>query len=317
MGSHILDALRAKGLDTAVLLRPTSDKRFLSTHFPQLEVRNGSITDPASLSPALQDITHLVHCAGCTRAQKDSDFDTINHLGTRNLVEAVNAQNNIERFLHISSLAVAGPATPARPAREDDPPNPISTYGKSKLAAENVVREQCRHPYTIVRPPAVYGPRDYAFLPMFTAVQRHILPSPNRTQSLSLVFVKDLAEAVAVCLQHPSAVGRTYFAAGRETISAHDLAGEIARQMGRWTVPLPLPPVLLWPICFGQEVISRVTGRAMLLNLQKYAEIRAPGWVCDSSRLLQETGVACDTSIQAGVAETLAWYRQQGDLAPA
>jgi nucleoside-diphosphate-sugar epimerase len=125
-----------------------------------------------------------------------------------------------------------------------------------------------------------------------------------------------LAQAVAVCLQHPAAVGRTYFAAGSEAVTARDLAGEIARQMGRWTVPLPLPPLLLWPICFGQEVISRITGRAMLLNLQKYAEIRAPGWVCDSSRLLQETGFACSLSIKAGVAETLAWYRQQGDLAP-
>ena len=317
MGSHILDALRARGLNTAVLLRPTSDKHFLSSHLPQLEIRNGSITDPASLPSALQGITHIVHCAGCTRARQESDFDTINHLGTRNLVEAANAQNNIERFVHISSLAVAGPATPARPAREDDPPNPISSYGKSKLAAENVVRQQCRHPYTIVRPPAVYGPRDYAFLAMFTAVQRHILPSPSRTQALSLVFVKDLAQAVAVCLQHPAAVGRTYFAAGPEAITARDLAGEIAHQMGQWTVPLPLPPFLLWPICFGQEVFSRVTGRALLLNLQKYAEIRAPGWVCDSSRLLQETGFGCSTSIKAGVAETLAWYRQQGDLAPA
>ena len=314
VGSHILDALCARGIDTAVLLRPTSDQRFLSVHLPKLKIHNGSITEPASLAGALCGITRIIHCAGCTRARQNSDFDAINHLGTRNLVEAANAAGSIERFVHISSLAVSGPATPARPAREDDPPRPLSAYGKSKLAAETVVRAQCRSPFTIIRPPAVYGPRDYAFLPMFTTVQRHICPRPSRTQALSLVFVRDLAAAVVACLEQPAAAGRTYFAAGEETITARGLACVIARRMGCWTVPLPLPPAILWPVCFAEEVFSRLTGRATLLNLQKFAELRAPGWVCDSSRLRQEVGYTCRTTIEQGVTETLTWYRDQGWL---
>lgn len=310
VGSHILDALRARGIDTAVLLRPTSDRRFVASHLPGLEIRNGSITDPSSLPSALAGITHVIHCAGCTKARRNSEFDTINHLGTRNLVEAINAQGAIERLVHISSLAVSGPATADRPAREDDPPHPVSAYGQSKLDAERVVRETCRAPFSIIRPPAVYGPRDYGFLPMFKAVQNHILPSPNRRQALSLVFVKDLADAVAVCLQHPAVAGKTYFAAGQETITARGLAGEIASQMQRWTVPCPLPAIALWPVCLGQELFSRLTGRATLLNLQKFAELRAPGWVCDPTRLQQDTGYSCRASIKLGIAETLKWYRQ-------
>ena len=315
VGSHILDSLRTRGIDTVVLLRPTSDRRLLASHLPDLEVRNGSITDPGTLPAALQGITHVVHCAGCTRAVHSSEFDAINHGGTRNLVEAANAQGGVGRFLHISSLAVTGSATPARPAREDDPPHPVSAYGRSKLAAEEAVREHCRVPFTILRPPAVYGPRDYAFLPMFKAVRNHILPSPGRSQALSLVFVRDLAEAVATCLVHPAAVGRTYFVAGNEQVTARDLASVIARQMDRWTVPLPLPAFVLWPVCLGQELFSRITGRAMLLNLQKFAELRAPGWVCDASRMETEIGYSCRTSIPQGVAQTLAWYREAGALA--
>ena len=314
VGSHIVDSLRTRNIDTAVLLRPTSDKQFLSAQLPALEIRKGSITDPASLPAALAGITHVIHCAGCTRARNNTEFDAINHAGTRNLVEAVNANAGLVRFLHISSLAVSGPGTPERPAREDDPPRPISDYGRSKAAAEQFVTQNCRAPFTVVRPPAVYGPRDYGFLSMFKAIQNHVLPRPKRSQSLSLVYAKDLAEVIVSCLEHPAAVGRTYFAAGRQSTTARAMASEIASQMNRWTAPLPMPGLLLWPICLAQECFARLTGRPTLLNLQKYAELRAPGWVCDSSRLLNETGLACNTLVKQGIAETLKWYRQESWL---
>lgn len=277
-----------------------------------MEVHPGSITEPESLAAALKGITHVVHCAGCTRARRVSEYYTINHLGTRHVVAAVNAaESQVQRLVLISSLAVAGPATPARPAREEDPPNPVSHYGKSKAAGELEVRQHAKIPYTILRPPVVYGPRDQGFLPMFKAVGRHILPSPNARQELSLVFVRDLAEAVAGCLLNPAAAGRTYFVASPEFISAQGMARMIAQQMRRWTVPLPLPTALLWPICLAQQIGSQLTGRAALLNLQKFAEIRAPGWVCDPSRLQKELGLQCPTPLKQGVAETLKWYQQE------
>jgi nucleoside-diphosphate-sugar epimerase len=315
VGSHILDSLQARQIATVVLVRAGSDRRFLQPHQPRVEVRTGSISEPASLEPALAGITHLIHCAGCTRAKQKSDFYRINHLGTRNVVETVNKQpGQVRRLLHISSLAVSGPGTAAQPAREDTAPRPISEYGKSKLAAELEVRERCRVPFTMLRPPAVYGPRDYGFLTMFKAVKNHLLPRPSSRQALSLVFARDLAEAVVTCLEHPVAVGRTYFIATSELLTARQFAEEIAIQMGGWTVPCYLPATVLWPICLAQELFSRLTGRATLLNLQKYAELRAPGWVCDSSRLRREIGFHCGTGFKAGIGETLAWYRNNGWL---
>jgi nucleoside-diphosphate-sugar epimerase len=310
VGSHILDRLRARQLPAAVLLRPTSDRRFIERHLPEVEVRSGSISDPASLRQALAGISHVIHCAGCTRARNYSEFYDINHLGTRNVVEAVNAQPNVQQLVHISSLAVAGPATAAEPARESDPPHPISEYGKSKFAAELEVRERCRVPWTVVRPPAVYGPRDAGFFSMFQAVAFHLLPRPSATQALSLVFAPDLAEAIVSCLDHPKATGKVYFAASNEVVTGRRMAEEIRDQMGHWTVPCPMPAALLWPVCCFQEMLSRVTGKASLLNLQKYAELRAPGWVCDPSLLEREIGVACRTPLREGVAATLKWYRE-------
>lgn len=231
VGSHILDCLQSRAIPTAVLLRPTSDRRFLQHYLSALDIRTGAITEPASLPAALNGITHVIHCAGCTRARRDSDYHENNHLGTRNLVDAINARpGQVERLVHLSSLAAAGPATLAAPARESDPPCPVSEYGWSKLAGELEVRNHCRAPFTVLRPPAVYGPRDQAFLGLFKAVRLHLLPRPSASQLLSLVDVKDLTQTVVTCLDHPATAGRTYFVAGRETATARRMAEKLPRR---------------------------------------------------------------------------------------
>lgn len=315
VGSHILDVLVERAIPTAILLRPTSNRQFVQRHLGCVEVQPGSINDLKSLEKALADATHVIHCAGCTKARRNSDFYEVNETGTRNMVAALNLRNGaIQQFLHISSLAVAGPATAERPATELDAPNPISEYGRSKLAAELEVRNHCRTVYTILRPPAVYGPRDSGFFAMFNAVHRHLLPRPNRRQILSLVYAKDLAQAVVNCLGHPGAAGKAYFVASRERVSASGMAQQIAGTMGGWTLPCPLPAAALWPVCLAQEIFGRLTGRAMLLNMQKYSELRAPGWVCEPSLFEKEIGFRCETPLKQGISEALEWYRKEGWL---
>ena len=311
VGSHILDSLRARGLTTVLLLRPTSNKQFLASHLPDVELRPGSIGDPDSLRQAMAGITHVIHCAGATRASRVSGFYEVNQGGTCNVVSAVNGQEGqVQRMVHISSLAAAGPALRDTPAREGDPPHPVSEYGKSKLAGELEVRNHCRAEHVILRPPAVYGPRDAEFLRLFQAVKHHLLPKPSGAQALSLVFVKDLAEAVVTCLTHPAAAGKTYFVSAREVVTARRMAEEVADQMSVWTLPLPVPTAVFWLMCMGGEVTARLTGKPSVLSLQKFAELRAPGWVCDPTRLERETGCACLTTLMPGVAQTLTWYRQ-------
>jgi nucleoside-diphosphate-sugar epimerase len=186
----------------------------------------------------------------------------------------------------------------------------VSEYGQSKLAGEVELRQHCKVAFTILRPPAVYGPRDSEFLGLFKAVNSHLLPRPGVDQALSLVFVKDLAEATVGCLENPAAVGKTYFVAAREIASGRLIAEKIAARMQHWTLPCPLPVSVLWLFCLGQTIGSRVTGRPSLLNLQKFPEVRAAGWVCDPSRFETEIGYQCRTTLNSGITETLSWYRQ-------
>ena len=313
VGSHVLDQLLGQAIPTTVLLRPTANRRLIADQLSRVDTRLGSVTEPATLAPALEGVTHVIHCAGRTKALRVAEFYETNEDGTRHLVEAVNrASPAIQRLVLVSSLAAAGPATAEAPAREDQRPTPVSDYGRSKLAGEQVVRRESRVPFVILRAPGVYGPRDADFLQLFKAVRAHVRPQfGGGRQPLSLAYVEDLAALMTVALEHPAAVGQTFNVASSEVITTGELARAVADAMGAWTLPLPLPLWGLWPICVAQEAWSRLRGRPAILSRQKYREARTPGWVCDVHKLRNELGLECRTTVQDGVARTLAWYREQ------
>lgn len=311
VGSHVLDSLRCRGFPAVALVRKSSSQKLFAHHRDQIEVREAALDDFPSLRAALRDVTHVIHCAGCTKALRREDFFTVNQLGTRNLLRAL--PGSIERFVLISSLAAAGPASPGAKVTEVDPPAPISDYGKSKLAAEEEVRNGAVCEYVILRPPAVYGPRDAEFLNLFRSVRRHVLPSPPR-QELSLVFVEDLAEAAVQVLNHPACRNQLYYVGHLETVTATDMARQIAAAMNTWTVNLPLPSSLLWAVCCGADVRARITRQAAVLGRQKFPELVAKAWTCNAARLRQDTGFECRTGLADGIRQTLKWYQENGWL---
>jgi nucleoside-diphosphate-sugar epimerase len=319
VGSHILDALRSRRVPTALLVRPTSDLRFIQDHLPHVEVRRGSVTDLGSLREGLRDITHVLHCAGITKALEVVEFEAVNQGGTANVVTAVNERGGqIQRLVHISSMAAGGPATASGPARETDPPQPVSAYGRSKLAAEREVRDRCRPAFVIVRPPAVYGPRDAEFLRLFRAVQRGWVPViAGGDQALSLVYAPDLAAAALLCLEHPDATGKTFHVAAREVVTGRQVTEAIARVMGRRVRRLSVPAWSVRLTCLAAGWGARLTRRANLLAHDKHREVLADGWVCDPSRLGRDLGYTCSTTLSDGLAATLVWYREQRWLAAA
>ncbi len=312
VGSHILDHLRRHEMVVKILLRRTSETELIAAHLPEVEVHYGSLENGESLRAAMREATHVIHCAGCTKAIKGTQYYRVNQHGTRQIVEAINhPSSQIKRLVFISSLAASRPALPPDDAREIDSPAPVSEYGKSKLAAEHEVRKFCQKEYVILRPCAVYGPRDADFLMLFKAVKARLVPRfGSGRQPFSLIFVKDLAVAATHFLTAPQVAGGIFNIASPEAATARELVAEIARQMHRSPLVIPLPMVLLWLICLGQELLSQVTGQATILSRQKYRELSAPGWTCDPSRARQQGGFTAATSLETGIAETLSWYRQ-------
>ena len=316
VGSHVLDQLVTQRIPVVTLLRPNSDRSFIAGHLSNVEVRSGGFDDANSLDAALADVTHVIHCAGATKALNRAGFFNVNQVGTRRLVEAVNRRSGaIRRFIHVSSLAAAGPATADHPKTEADSPAPVSDYGASKLAAEQEVREHCACEWTIIRPPGVYGPRDREFLRLFHAVKSHLAPRfGGGRQQLTLVYVEDLAAVIVNALTHAQSGRETFFVGASEVITARELTQRVAAESGKWTIPLPLPNAVLWLACQWAELVSRVTQKANVLNAQKYPELKAAGWVCDVSKLKRHLGIECRTTAREGLAKTNRWYRSQSWL---
>lgn len=316
VGSHVLESLLRHGLATTVLLRSSSKRDFIKPYLHKVQIRTGSILDERSLERALEGVTHVIHCAGLTRARYPQEFIQTNHIGTKNIVNAVNKHSTtIKRLVYVSSLAAVGPCGPEAPATEETPPRPVSIYGMSKLKGEQEVRENCEIEHVILRPPAVYGPRDDGFLPLFKLVRARIMAEfLGGVKAMSFVYVCDLAEAIVQAMLHPSAAGKTYFVTGREVISPTDFVHTIAQIMGVKPIKIPLPVQVMWPICIGMELLARLINRPVILNRQKYAELRAHSWVCDGGRIERELGIVCQTSLLVGLKETIQWYQEHAWL---
>ncbi len=316
VGSHILEILLEMKADLVLLLRSTSDTRFITGSLPGVNIHHGSLDDPDILETAMRGVDAVIHCAGKTKALKVAQYDAVNYHGTRNVVSAANAhRNSIKHLIHISSLAVSGPGDLQRPARETEPPRPVSAYGRSKQRGEEAVVSESRVPWTVLRPAAVYGPRDADFFNVFRLMKKRIMPViGGGKRPLSLVYVRDVARSVRYCLGREEAIGKVYHVAADPPSSDEALSQEIAGQMGIRPLRLILPASALYPLCLVQEALSQLTGRPSILSRQKVAELRAPGWVCATDQIRRDLNFEAATSLEDGVGRTLAWYRSRGWL---
>jgi nucleoside-diphosphate-sugar epimerase len=160
IGTHAVRAFRTHGWKVLAIVRPGSEK----TVPDGAAVRHADLLSQGALTAAFAGSEVVVHAAGLVRAASSDELQSVNVGATRAVVAAANAVG--ARLVHLSSLAAIGPGTPEHPTREDDPPQPVNAYGRSKLAAEAMVRSTATVPWTILRPSAVYGPGDRGFLPL-------------------------------------------------------------------------------------------------------------------------------------------------------
>jgi nucleoside-diphosphate-sugar epimerase len=316
IGGRILARLAAEGIPAVVLLRSPGARDRLRQGAAHAEIRWGTLADRPSLEAALEGVSHVIHCAGKTKALRASEFAEVNTEGTRSLVQAMATAGNLgRRLVHLSSLAACGPAVAHAPAREDDPPRPISAYGQSKLAAEQLIRAQAGLDAVILRPGGVYGPGDQDFLHLFRIAKRGWCPVfAGGRQPLNLVYAEDLAAVAIRCLEADTVPGGLYHVGHPRVVTARELAETVAAVMDRPARMVRLPQALLVLLSWGGELLGRLRGIPGILGVDRRRELMAPGWVCDSTRLRERAGLECPTDLREGLKCTLEWYRATGWL---
>ncbi len=315
----MVEALLDRGDEVACLVRKPG--RAAALFGDRVRVVLGDLEDESALKEGCSGADVVFHLAGLTVAKRTADFFRVNRDGTRRLVKAAQeAFPRPGRLLYVSSLAASGPSTPGRPAVEGDPPHPVSFYGKSKLAGEQEVQGSDL-PWTIVRPPTVYGARDRGLLRIFRLARRGVLPlvgKPN--QELSFVYARDLAAAI-IAATGEQCEGKIYFASHPEVVSLVRAAAAIYRAVlaarGR---PLRQPLILRPPAAVARAAFSLIgwssalVGKATVLSADKARELLAEAWACSPAALERDTGWRAQVDLETGLEHTARWYWEHGWL---
>ena len=252
----------------------------------------------------------MVHAAGLTRSADASAFTRVNGDGTRAVVDAANQAG--ARLIYISSQAALGASAPGAESAEDDPPRPLNPYGRSKLEAEQVVSVAARTPWTILRPSSIYGPRDRQFLPLFReAVHGRFWLIGGAGMSLTLVHVRDVANATVLAAEPPPSSGRLFMIGHPQPATASDVLHAIADAVGRPYRPIVIPRAVLGVAALFGEISWRF-GHPPLFDRARLAEFEAGNFVCSVGRARAQLGFTAATSLGEGMAGTWAWYRAAG-----
>ncbi len=313
VGSHTVQALQARGHDVICLARdPERARRQLAPRVPELIA--GDMADRAALARGCSQAEAVVHLAGLTAARSRAELFAVNARGSAALVEALReAGPGVRRLVLVSSLSAAGPVARGGVLLGSEEAKPVSDYGRSKLAGEEALRG-LELDWTILRPPAVYGPRDREFLRLFRAARGGWAPVfGDGGQELSLVYAGDLAEAIARCLEAPPPRG-VYYPAHPEVVTARMLAESIARAVAGRSRVVPIPRAVVRPMLWISGGAARAFGRATLLGPDKASEILASAWTCSPERLETHTGWKALVPLTAGISRTVDWYRETGWL---
>ena len=292
------------------LVRPSRTKIDWIGKLP-LEIVRGDLLDPSSLEPLIQDVDYIIHVAGVTKAKRSREYFEGNVTATRNLLDLAARVPTLKKFCYISSLTVVGPSLNGNPPNEDTTCKPISTYGRSKLEAENV----CRHyassvPLVILRPPTVYGPRDHDVLELFKTTKFGIQPnigSANKT--LSLIYGPDLAEAIVQATLSAKTVGKTYFVSDSTIYPQTRLFNILAEIVGKKSVRLKLPAPVMYSAAVVVEAVSFFGPKPAVLSIEKARDLLQDHWTCNPERIGHDIGFYARTKAEEGLKITYSWYK--------
>ncbi|HUU68645.1 MAG TPA: NAD-dependent epimerase/dehydratase family protein [Planctomycetota bacterium] len=313
VGSHLIDELAARGYRVRALVRKSSNLRWLRNADPELAY--GDVTDPESLPAALDGVQYVFHAAGVVKAISRAAYMRVNADGTDALLRACNGAGPLKRIVLVSSLAAGGPSGRGPAVDEDDPPRPISFYGESKLKAEQIALSYSgRLPITIIRPPAIYGPRDTEVLDYIRCAARFRMAfiAGRPDARLSVINVRDVVSGMILSAMSEKSVGRTYYLAGPEVVTWVDVAAALGEVLHCKLRRICLPITVTRVGALLSEFYSFITRKPALFNRQKVREILADGWVCSIERARREIGFDPKIGIREGMAQTVAWYRENG-----
>jgi len=311
IGSHLVEFLSARDVEVFALVRDPNNLKFLKGLNARL--LHGDLFSMPALPP---DLDYVFHLAGMTKAVKSADYYTVNRQGTASFFEALRRQEINAKLIHLSSLAACGPSAEGRGRKEDEPPAPISHYGKSKLLGEEeALARKDRFPVVIIRVGAVFGPKDVDFLRYFKPIRRGILLSFGfKPRLMSVCYVQDLVRALDTAARQPVASGEIFNIGDPIPYSFEDIGRMAGKLLGKRPRRIVLPLFAVFLAALASDVATAFTGRPSITTRKKFPDLKQPGWTADVQKARDKIGFETRYSLEEGLRETLGWYQANGWL---
>lgn len=312
IGSHLVDALVQENADVRCLVRRTSDLSWLKG-LP-VELVRGDCSEKGTLLEALNGVDRVFHLAGVTKALNDETYFEVNGKGTKNLVEAcVETRPGLQKFIYLSSQAAAGPCKGVTRKKETDAAEPVSPYGRSKrMGEQHVLDHACKLPSVILRPCAVYGPRDRDVYVFFKLLSRGLQPFVlGQDQYISLCYVEDLVRAILLASEARGPSGEVFFVSDGGRYRMKEVGKVFAQAMDVSPICIPVPKWVILGVASFSEAFSRISRKPALISKGKAAEMVQQDWGCDIAKAITVLGFEPRVDLAQGARFTVDWYRKE------
>jgi len=290
VGAHLIGLARSRGFPVRALTRKWKPPE------EGVEWVEGALDRAESLGRLCEGSDAVIHIAGAINAVSRAEFEAVNAGGTANIVDAARGAG-VRRFVHISSLS----------AREPQ----LSDYGWSKARSERIVASSGLR-WTIIRPPAIYGPGDRETFELFRMARRGLVALPPRGR-FSVIHVADLCRLILDVLDVEDSWGETYEPDdGTEGGWAHrHFALTLGRTFNKRAAAIHMPPMVMRAAARADRLVRR--GKAKLTP-DRVRYFCHPDWVAAAERRPPPRLWEPQIPTPAGLKETAEWYRQEGWL---
>ncbi len=311
VGSHLVDKLLAEGHHVKCILRSTSSRQWLKDK--NVEIIDCGLFDRENLKKVLKDVDYIFHIAGVVKAKREEEYYKGNLESTKVLLEVTaEVSPKIKRFVITSSQTACGPSLHGIPCNEETKEHPITTYGNSKLAQELLAKSFMNIiPITIIRPPAVFGPRDtevYLIFKTYKAGLYTLIGFDDK--HLNLIHVKDLVDGIYLSSISENSINKTYFIASEELYTWPQVGEAIKKAMGRGAVTIRLPHSLVYTVAAFAQFFAMFSSKPATFNLEKARDFVQANWTCDVSKAKNDFGFSQKINLEEGIKETIDWYRE-------
>ncbi len=313
IGSQTVDFLLEKGYDVRCTIRKTSNLRWLENK--PLDLIEASLSNTEQLIKAVDGVDYIFHIAGRTAASNENQFIEANCNGTENLLKAVDkVQPTLKRFIFCSSLTVSGPAKSLdKPITEDMELNPVTAYGRSKKAAESIVcNYMSKIPITIVRPHAVYGPRDEDIFGIFKAVKMGLGTMIGFDKKyVSLVHSYDLCRGIIDAAESEKTIGEAYNLSSKRPYTWDEVLPAMSKALkAKFYFGIKIPHSVVLSAAYCTELVGKLMKNPPVFNYDKGKDFIQKFWISSIAKANRDFGYEQRISLEEGMEITANWYKK-------